>query len=131
MSLNYLYEMQRTIVVDASGTWLSSFESKMGCLDPEMMRMPVTMHPHPKQLALKYYAQKVKRTKVGLINSTDSRTRASLTIVHTTVRSVIFSVYRNYVKSLMAMLLCLLESYFLIFARIVWTEYMLHQSKMF
>eukprot|EP00890_Picochlorum_soloecismus_P004237 jgi/Picsp_1/4814/NSC_02182-R1_cog2072: flavoprotein involved in k+ transport len=53
----------KTVVVDASGTWLSSFESRMECLGPEMMRMPVTMHPHPKQLALKYFAQKNKRTK--------------------------------------------------------------------
>ena len=70
---SYLYEMQKTIVVDASGAWLSNFESRMGCLGPEMMRMPVTMHPHRKQLALKYFAQKTNRIAVSLINSLASK----------------------------------------------------------
>lgn len=54
-------------MVDSHGTWMHSLKSDVERLGVDVMRMPVNIHPSPKPLALKYYAEKHKRHEVGLV----------------------------------------------------------------
>lgn len=58
--------MQRgAVVIDKHGAWMSSLKSDIERLNVDVMRMPVNIHPSPKPLALKYYAEKHGRTEVS------------------------------------------------------------------
>ena len=63
--------LQNSLVIDGSGSWLSSFKSQTQNMGVKTMRLPITIHPSPKPLALRYYAEKNMRTDefVALENS--------------------------------------------------------------
>ena len=67
----FLFVLQNSLVIDASGSWLSSFKSQTQKMGVKTMRLPITIHPSPKPLALRYYAEKHVRTDefVALANS--------------------------------------------------------------
>jgi hypothetical protein len=56
------------VVIDSHGAWMHSFKSDVERLGVDVMRMPVNIHPSPKPLALKYYAEKHARSEVSLIS---------------------------------------------------------------
>lgn len=66
-SLNVLTRLPDTIlknslVVDSRGSWLSDFRRWARNLSIDYIRTPLNVHPSPKPLALRYYADKQKRT---------------------------------------------------------------------
>ena len=54
--------LKNSLVVDSDGLWLSSFRRWIRDLSIDFVRCPINVHPSPKPLALRYYAEKHNRT---------------------------------------------------------------------